>query len=177
MKTVLLPDEVIRGTSEIVTLPLNEEDTKIVNHMIDYLAYAERDDNDARPGVGIAAVQLGYLKRMFYINFDHNGTKFRELLVNPEIVEYGNQFAALRYGEGCLSVPEDWPNIDGLVHRRNRVTVKGWSYFEQKEVTHVVSGFTAMVFQHEMDHLDGRVFFDRIDQKKPWVAKGFEKII
>ena len=175
MKTVYLPNQVIRRKSQTVSLPLSEEDDAIAQHMIDYLAYAERPDNDERPGVGLAAVQLGYLKRMFYVNFSFEGTHYRDLLINPEIVEQGNQFAAIKFGEGCLSVPEDWPKTEGLVHRRNSVTVKGWSYFENKEVTYKLTNYPAIVFQHEMDHQDGRVFFDRIDQKNIWKWKNFEK--
>lgn len=84
MKIVELPDKKLRERSLEVVLPLQEEDKKIAQELIDYIELSKREDNELRPGVGIAAVQLGYLKRMFYVDTpSEKGDSYKELLINP----------------------------------------------------------------------------------------------
>lgn len=177
MKVITLPEKKLRQKSLEVALPLNDEDKKIAQELIDYLALANREDNDLRPGVGIAAVQLGYLKRMFYVNCeDENNIHWEELLINPKLVAESVQYAALQAGEGCLSVTEKHEK-EGFVHRKAKIIIKGFSYFQNKEVELTLTGFSAIVFQHELDHLDGKLFIDRINHKEPWVQKEQEFIL
>lgn len=177
MKVITLPEKKLRQKSLEVSLPLNDEDKKIVQELIDYLALANKEDNDLRPGVGIAAVQLGYLKRMFYVKFeDENNKHWEELLINPKLVAESVQYAALQSGEGCLSVTEEHEK-EGLVHRKAKIIIKGFSYFQNTEVELTLTGFSAIVFQHELDHLDGKLFIDRINHKEPWAQKDQEFIL
>ncbi|MFA7636540.1 MAG: peptide deformylase [Monoglobales bacterium] len=103
----------------------------------------------AANGVGLAAVQIGILKRAVVVD---TGDGVIEL-VNPEIVSTeGVQDGP----EGCLSVP----GRRGMVERPMNVTVKAQDR-TGKETTYNVSGFTARAFCHEIDHLDGKLFVER----------------
>lgn len=108
------------------------------------------------PGVGIAAPQVGILRRLIAVQrFDKPGEPF-EFYVNPEIVEYSPETAPGR--EGCLSIPD----LYATVRRSQRIVLR---YRDESfaEKTETVSGFTAVIFQHETDHLEGRLFIDRIE--------------
>ena len=106
-------------------------------------------------GVGIAAPQVGILRRMIAVQrFDREGEPF-EFYVNPRIVRYAG--GTVRSPEGCLSIPG---RIDTAV-RRERVVLRYRDGQSGKRRRESVSGFTAVVFQHEIDHLDGILFIDR----------------
>ena len=177
MKVITLPDDKLRKESLEVKLPLSAEDKKIAEELIEYLALSNREDNDLRPGVGIAAVQLGYLKRMFYVDFtDEYNVHWKELLINPVLVAESQMPAALETGEGCLSVLGKYEQT-GLVHRKAKIIIKGHSYFKNEEVELTLTGYSSIVFQHELDHLNGMLFIDRINKKKPWAKKMDEVIL
>lgn len=109
------------------------------------------------PGVGIAAPQVGIFRRMIAVQrFDKPGEPF-EFYLNPEIVEFSSERAF--GGEGCLSVPD----LYGEVERSQRIALR-YRDEEFKEQNEVIEGFTAVIFQHEIDHLDGILYIDR--QKK-----------
>jgi peptide deformylase len=109
----------------------------------------------AAPGVGLAAPQIGVPLRLFVVDVsvgrDANGLI---VLVNPEFVERdGMQLEE----EGCLSVP----GFNATVARPSHVVVKGRDR-NWEERTHEGSGLLARAFQHEIDHLDGTLFVDRL---------------
>lgn len=104
-------------------------------------------------GVGIAAPQVGVLRRVVAVQrFDKEGEPF-EFFLNPQIVERSSttQFG----GEGCLSVPD----LSGNVERAEWIVLR---YRDEtwREHQETIKGFTAVIFQHEVDHLDGRLFID-----------------
>jgi len=109
----------------------------------------------AAPGVGLAAPQVGVPVRVFVV--DVSGGRSRDGLltfINPEFVERdGMQFEE----EGCLSVP----GFNATVARPSRVVVKGLDLEGHERVVEG-TGLLARAFQHEMDHLDGRIFVDRL---------------
>ena len=109
-------------------------------------------------GVGIAAPQVGVSRRLIAVQrFDKPGEPF-ECYVNPEIV---GRSAALTAGrEGCLSVPE----TSGTVLRADRIVLRYLDETTLRPVTDTVEGFTAVIFQHEIDHLDGVLFIDRMQR-------------
>ncbi|MBQ2429330.1 MAG: peptide deformylase, partial [Alistipes sp.] len=117
------------------------------------LATVQDPENE---GVGIAAPQVGVLRRMVAVQrFDKEGEPF-EFFLNPEIVErIGEKQSG---GEGCLSVPE----IRGDVERWQKIRLR---YHDEQfaEREEIIEGFTAVIFQHELDHLDGRLFIDYIE--------------
>ena len=108
-------------------------------------------------GVGIAAPQVGILRRMIAVQrFDKPGEPF-EFYLNPEIVESSAETAPGR--EGCLSIP----GLAGTVVRAQRIVLR---YRDERfaEKTETIDGFTAVIFQHETDHLDGILYTDRTDE-------------
>lgn len=130
---------------------LSEEFTTLCRRM---LATVQNPENE---GVGIAAPQVGILRRVVAVQrFDKEGEPF-EFYVNPEIVEFGDEMEL--GGEGCLSVPD----FSGDVWRAQRIVIK---YRDENfsEQTEVIEGFTAVIFQHEIDHLDGILYIDRMEE-------------
>jgi len=114
----------------------------------------------AAPGIGLAAPQVGELKRIIVLDIDREDTKTGPLfMVNPEIVEASDDDAT--YEEGCLSVPEHYSDVA----RPARVTVR---YLDRDGVQRDLAceGLLATCVQHEIDHLDGVLFIDHISSLK-----------
>ena len=155
---------------EKVTLPLNKEDEKTLKQMVEYLEASQDEElckkYNIRPGVGLAANQIGLKKRMIAIYFvDEKQQIYKYGLVNPKLVSYSLKQCCLDSGEGCLSVPKD---VDGYVYRYYKVTVQGFDVLTNKEVTIKARGYLAIILQHELDHLDGILYTDKIDKKDPF---------
>lgn len=114
------------------------------------------------PGVGLAAPQVGKSVRLITVHIaadEEEGTEeVRYTLLNPEIIKSkGEQVGA----EGCLSIP----GIAGNVKRAHSVTVKATD-LDNKPVRIKADGYLAVVLQHEIDHLDGVLFTDRVEDPK-----------
>lgn len=170
-------DPILREVSEPVQFPLSEEDEKLIEEMREFLINSQTPEiaekYNLRPGVGVAAPQLGVSKQIFAIyltEFDEDGNVtdviIDEVFINPRILKHSVKKAALSEGEGCLSVPRSVP---GLVPRPRRVTfeyqdIEG-DFYEVK-----LSDYEAIVTQHEIDHLKGILFYDHINPEKPWEA-------
>lgn len=109
----------------------------------------------ANAGVGIAAPQVGVLRRMVAVQrYDKQGEPF-EFFLNPEIVATtGKQKFG---GEGCLSVPNKY----GQVVRSQQIVLR-YRDVDFVEHTDTINGFTAVIFQHEIDHLDGVLYIDKM---------------
>lgn len=121
------------------------------------------------PGVGLAAPQIGKSIRLITVHVPEDEEDGQEevslLLLNPEIVKAnGEQVGA----EGCLSIP----GIAGNVTRAQQVTVKAID-MDNKPVRIKADGYLAIVLQHEIDHLDGIMFTDRIENKHDdlWIVE------
>jgi peptide deformylase len=109
----------------------------------------------AAPGIGLAATQIGVLQRIFVVDLSL-GRNPSDLIVmiNPEFVERdGMQLEE----EGCLSVP----GFNATVARPSRAVLRGLDRQERPQTVEA-SGLLARAFQHELDHLDGKVFVDRL---------------
>jgi peptide deformylase len=107
------------------------------------------------PGIGLAANQVGKSQRVLVIDLQRpDYEQGLIVLVNPQIVAADGE---ITYEEGCLSVPEFFANVK----RFNQVTVRGVDE-HQNPVEIQASGLLAIALQHEMDHLDGKLFIDRI---------------
>ncbi len=104
-------------------------------------------------GCGIAAPQVGIHERVIIVDSGKGPKAF----VNPEIV--ARSFRTFLFEEGCLSVPGVW----GMVKRHRGVKVKALDEIG-KEVTVEADGLEAVIFQHEIDHLDGVLFIDRVEK-------------
>ncbi|GAE29906.1 peptide deformylase [Alkalihalobacillus hemicellulosilyticus] len=155
---------ILRQKAKEVSLPLNEEDKSLLQEMLDFVINSQdpelAEKYDLRPGVGLAAPQVGVSKRMFAIHAtDEQDRLYSMGLVNPKVISHSVEENHLEGGEGCLSVDRDIP---GNVPRHSRITVKATT-LEGEEVTLRLRGFIAIVFQHELDHLEGIMFYDRIE--------------
>ncbi len=159
---------VLRKVAEKVILPASEEDLKILSQLLEYVKNSQdpkiASEYDLRPGVGLAAPQINVSKRMMAVHVtDEKGQLYSYALMNPKIVSHSVEKAYLSSGEGCLSVDTPHP---GYVPRYARITVKGFDS-ECKEVTIRLKGLPAIVFQHEIDHLNGIMFYDHINKSNP----------
>jgi peptide deformylase len=164
----------IREISQPVEMPLSKEDEQLLLDMHEFLVHSQDEElskkYDLRPAVGIAGVQIGVLKRICAIhvltyNEDGDVKKVDDYaLVNPKIISHTEKKSYLKDGEGCLSVNDE---VQGLVPRYAKVTVKGYDVLTHQDVTIVARGFLAICLQHELDHFDGKLFYDHIDKNNP----------
>ncbi len=124
----------------------------------------------AAPGVGLAAPQVGVPKRIFVVDLSLGQTTGDLIvLVNPEFVEHDG---VQRETEGCLSVP----GFEATVTRPQRAVVRGaWRDGQEQRIE--AEGLLARAFQHEMDHLDGRLFVDRLrGLKRQLIVRKIQKL-
>jgi len=159
----------LRQRSEEVSFPLAEEDRKLAEDLLQYVINSQDDEliekYDLRPGVGIAAPQVNKAKRIFALHFDEtSGENLSLIAINPKIVSHSVEKAYLTAGEGCLSVDRAIP---GYVPRYARITIKAFN-IEGEEYKMRLKGLPAIAFQHELDHLNGVMFFDHINPKNPF---------
>jgi len=113
------------------------------------------------PGIGLAAPQVGQAIRMVVMDTGWNedgGERKPTVILNPEIV---SREGTILWEEGCLSVPD----FTAEVERSERVVVR-YRDLDGNELTEDVTGLRAVCFQHEIDHLDGILFIDRISRLK-----------
>lgn len=111
------------------------------------------------PGIAIAANQLGVPKQIVYVHFDGDGIEHKYMLFNPKIISSSVAKTYLPHGEGCLSVDADY---DGVSIRYKTVKVSAYDYFNKKDIVIDAKGILAICLQHEIDHLHGLVYYDRI---------------
>jgi len=159
----------LRKVAEEVSLPPSDEDKKILESLIEYLKNSQDPEiaerYGLRPGIGLAAPQINVSKRMIAVHVeDENEKLYSYALFNPKIISHSVERAYLASGEGCLSVDKPIP---GYVPRYARVTVKGYDS-EGNEIKLRLKGLPAIVFQHEIDHLNGIMFYDHINKENPF---------
>ena len=115
--------------------------------------------------MGISAVQIGVLKRIFVIVEEVEKEKFKNyIVINPKILSYSEEQIYVGEGEGCLSINRE---VEGIVPRHARITVEAYD-MDGKKYTIRVREDIAIAFQHEIDHLNGILFIDHIDPKNPY---------
>lgn len=162
-------DKRLHQISKEVVFPLTKEDKKIIEDAIEYLTNSQIDElaekYDLRPGMGLAAVQLGILKRYFVVVHEYTPGKFNNyILINPKIISNSLEKVYVDNGEGCLSVNRE---TVGIVPRYARVTLEAYDINGNKFIVRGREEL-AIAFQHEMDHLNGIIFTDKIDKKNPY---------
>jgi len=163
-------NKLIRELSLDVVVPLTKEDKKIMEQMIEYTRSSQdpvaNKERKLRPAFGISAIQIGHAKKMLYVRIEneYGGEPEEFALVNPKILEAKGK-AFLESGEGCLSVEYDVP---GYVVRDYQVVIEAFDYFTQRHIQIQTKGLTSIVLQHEIDHLKGIMFYDRINKLKPF---------
>lgn len=169
MKIVKDSNPKLRKKSNNVNLPLSKEDEQLCEYLIEHLRVSQNDELaetlHLRPGVGIAAPQVGQLKRIFAVRLEEKENQLLEMvLVNPKIIAHSVLKAYLQGGEGCLSVDED---VQGYVYRYNTITIEAYDYISKQTIKKKFRGYLAIVLQHEMDHFDGVLYYDHINKNNP----------
>ena len=164
--------KILHKKSSDVTFPVSKEDRRLAEDTIKYLEMSQdekiAEKYDLRAGMGMAFVQLGKLKRIFVIANEREDHTFEEyVIINPKIISRSEELIYVGEGEGCLSVNRP---VEGIVPRHARVTVEYYDYEGNKKTIRVREDL-AVAFQHEIDHLDGILFTDKIDPKNPYKNK------
>ena len=163
-------NKILRSVSKEVSFPLSDEDRKNIDLMIEYLTNSQIDKlakkYNLRPGMGMAAIQLGIDKRYFVVvhEQDIKETFKTYIIINPKIVSSSEEMIYVEEGEGCLSVNRE---VNGIIPRHARVTVTGYD-MDGNKIKVRAREELAIAFQHEIDHLNGILFIDRIDPKNPY---------
>ena len=162
-------NKILRKKSEDVIFPLTEEDLKTIDDIIEYLTNSQIDElaekYNLRPGMGMAAIQLGIPKRYFVVVHEVDDGIFDEyVVINPVITSTSSEKIYVEDGEGCLSVNRP---TEGIVPRHARITVEGFDIHGNKIKIRAREDL-AIAFQHEIDHLNGILFIDHIDKKNPF---------
>lgn len=148
MEIRLLGDSVLRQSAEDVEV-FDDELRRLIRDMFETM-YVEE-------GIGLAAPQIGVSKRFFVMDVGEEGIR-AQAIVNPVIVEESGSEKA---EEGCLSLP----GLVGAVERATEIVVEGFDP-EGKPLRFEASGLVARCIQHEIDHLDGVLFIDKLSPMK-----------
>jgi len=162
----------LRKVSEEITFPLDDDLKQLADDMIEFLKNSQDPETaekyELRPGVGIAAPQLNVSKKMLAVHIppELEGTDpFSIVMINPRVISHSVQRTALQDGEGCLSIDEVY---EGFVPRNKRVTVEYYDLDGNKHKERF-KGYPAIVIQHEIDHLNGILFYDHINKDDPFM--------
>lgn len=161
---------ILRKQLAPVPIPVTEETKTELECMLAYLRNSQDPElakkYKLRPGSGLSANQVGMNKRMFAALYQTEKGETIELkLINPKLISHSANTIYLPEGEGCLSVNKE---IRGHVPRYERIKVQAFDVDGEKH-TYTFKGYSAILVQHEMDHLDGIMFFDRINKEKPFL--------
>ena len=160
-KIIIEPDTILRKKSETLE-KVNNELRSLMDDMLETMY--------AAPGIGLAAVQVGILKRLIVIDISKDKEKKNPLfLINPEIVSKSSKTSI--YEEGCLSLPGYFAEIE----RPAECKIEYLDY-EGKKSEMDVNGLLATCIQHEVDHLNGVLFIDYLSKlKKDMIVKKLVK--
>ena len=165
MKQILyVPHPTLRQVSQDLK-DIQKEDLLIAEEMMDIMIRA--------PGVGLAANQIGILKKIVTINIQNKEINLdkKYVLFNPKIISYSKETIMME--EGCLSIPDQYAKIN----RPKGITLE---YFNEKKksIKMKVDGIEARVLQHEIDHLSGKLFIEYLSSlKRNIMIKKVKKLI
>lgn len=165
-------DKRLRMVSKEVVFPLTKKDRETINLMLEYLHDSQNEElaqkYSLRPGMGLAAIQVGVNKRYFVVTDDLGEGNFDDyILINPKIISNSVEKIYVEAGEGCLSVNRP---VEGIVPRYARVTMEAYD-MEGKKIHIRAREELAIAMQHELDHLNGILFTDHIDNNNPYKGK------
>ncbi len=157
---IIEPDPILRKKSDRVEA-VDDELRKLMDDMLQTMY--------AAPGIGLAAVQIGILKRLIVIDINKEEKKTPLFLINPEITYKSKKKSS--YEEGCLSLPGHYAEIERPAEcQLNYIDYYG----KQKKM--MAEGLLATCIQHEVDHLNGVLFIDYLSKlKKDMIIKKLVK--
>ena len=162
VKTILTePNKLLRQVSNPVE-KVSDEERQLMDDMLETMY--------AAPGIGLAAVQIGVPKRIIVMDISKdNDKKEPRFFVNPVIKNKNSEKTI--YEEGCLSVPDQFAEIE----RPNKCEVEYLDYDGKKQILKA-DGLLATCIQHEMDHLEGILFIDYLSKlKRSMILKKLSK--
>ena len=161
-KIILVPDEILKKKSEKIEKLTNKE-----KQLADDLFETMYKNN----GIGLAAVQVGVLRRMLVIDVSKKDEEKKPLcLINPVIKSFGKDRST--YEEGCLSIPETFIEIE-----RPKTCIVEYIDISGSKTIMECDGLLSTCIQHEMDHLEGILFIDYLSKlKKSMIIKKLSKI-
>lgn len=162
-------DKKLRLISQEVKFPLSKEDKDNIDKMIEYLKISQieewREKYDLRAGMGLSYIQIGIPKRIFVVVDEIEEGEFETyILINPKVISNSEELIYVGEGEGCLSVNRE---VEGIVPRYARITVEAYD-LDGNLFSIRVREDLSIAFQHEIDHLNGILFIDKIDPKNPY---------
>lgn len=158
---LILPDERLRAIAERID-KIDDEVKQLAKDMLDTMYDA--------PGIGLAAPQVGELRRIVVMDLAKEGeTPDPIVMVNPEILKYSDETVVTE--EGCLSIPELYYDVE----RPAEITVR-YTDLDGKVIEREAGDRLAICIQHEIDHLDGVLYIDYLSRlKRDRVLKKFQK--
>ena len=161
-KILTEPNKLLRQVSKSVD-KVGDEERTLMDDMLDTMYEA--------PGIGLAAIQIGVPKRIIVMDIGRDENKKEpRYFVNPVILNKNEEKA--KYEEGCLSVPDQFAEIE----RPNTCEVEYLDYHGKKQLLKA-DGLLATCIQHEMDHLEGILFIDYLSKlKRSMIIKKLSKI-
>jgi peptide deformylase len=158
--------------SEVIPTEIQSKEIQSIIDRMFFIAQGQRTDPNQRAMVGLAAPQIGISKRIILVDIGVD-TEKRELgeltaFINPEIIWASDEI--VNGHEGCFSVDS---RVLGIVPRSESIKIRAYDR-QGNQIIAEYSGYTARIFQHETDHLDGIRFPDRVgpNGKLDWVEKG-----
>ncbi len=171
-------DKHLRAPNKDVTFPLSKERKKLIKDMLEHLYYSQiekyAEKYNLRPGMGLAAPQMGINEKFFVVCHEESEGNFNDyVIINPKMISHSEELIYASEGEGCLSVNRDVP---GIVPRYARATFTGYDV-DGNPIKIRVREELAIAFQHEYDHLHGIMFYDHIDPKDPYKNKDYMREI
>ena len=171
-------EPILRTVAKEATFPLSKEEKQLIQRTIDHLTYSQIEEYEQkyelRPGMGMAFPQLGISKRIIIIVHEYDEGKFDNyVVINPVIISNSSEMIAAEAGEGCLSVNRE---VEGHIPRYARVTIEGFDE-EGNKIRVRAREELSIAFQHEIDHLNGILFFDKINKEKPFYTEQEMRLI
>ena len=182
-------DKRLRKKSIDVTFPLEDKYKKFIDESIEMLTLSQIEEEaekyNLRPGMGLSAVQVGILVDFFlwyvkigdvkdnFFSCPEEGKFENYIFINPKILSHSEEMVYVDGGEGCLSVNRE---IEGIVPRYARLNAEYYDIDGNKHKIRLREEL-AIAFQHEYDHLDGILFYDKIDKKNPYKNQNLMRAI
>ena len=158
---IMVPDETLKKISDPVEkVGINEK--KLINNLFETMYNSQ--------GIGLAAVQIGILKRILVVDVSNKDEKRRPLsLINPIIKKISNETSV--YEEGCLSIPDTFIEIE-----RPKICEVEYIDINGKKKDLKCDGLLSTCLQHEIDHLDGKLIIDQLSKlKRDFIIKKISK--
>lgn len=166
--------------SNLVKFPLSKSDKALARSMHEFIVNSQNPEinqkYNLREAVGLASPQIGIYKQMFAVYFMDidKPDKYSFVAFNPEIIKRSDEIIYLPGGEGCLSVNRE---TSGLTPRNKSITARfiKWDLInEPVEVEEYFEGYPAIVFQHEFNHLQGKLFCDDLVDSEDGMQPAFD---